>query len=103
MLGKLKFIAENYSNSFNTKRLNAFSLAEIMISLLIISIILAATMPILVQSTWTKNGIDKYAMSCILSNATDIGYDVSGDTTMPSSTSSNCYQAISGCEYNKTQ
>ena len=81
-----------------------FSIAEVMIALLVLSAVLAVTMPILIQSPWTKNGFDKYAASCVLGNATDIGYNpASGNTTMPPSTSSQCYRAITNCVNGRTQ
>ena len=77
----------------------AFSLAEALISLLIISVVVIATMPIITQMSQLKTGIDKHAMNCIINDASEIGYDTdTGDTTMPSAGTA-CYVTVTGAQY----
>ena len=73
----------------------AFSLIESMMSLLIMSIIIMGSMPLISQMSIAKSGLDKSALSCVTSAATDIAYNTTtGAATMPAS-GTNCYTAIS--------
>ena len=77
---------------------NGFSMAEALVILLLISIALAVTVPVITSRT--PPGVEKNAIDCVLSNATDIVFDANGNiTSYP--TTGNCYAAYFGCQVDK--
>ena len=77
---------------------NGFSMAEALVLLLLVSIALAVTVPVITSRT--PEGVDKNVIDCILSNATGIVFDGDGHiTTYPESGS--CYAAYFGCQIDK--
>ena len=78
----------------NQAVLPAFTLAEALVSLLMIGIVITVTIPIMTQMSEIKTGNDKQAMKCIINDASEIGYDTdTGDTTIPAE-GTDCYAAI---------
>jgi len=79
---------------------NGFSLTEILISILITSIIMAISIPVMTKVSELKSGTDKNSMDCIAKNAADINYNLTtGSTTMPASGTS-CFKAVTECKFN---
>jgi len=75
-----------------------FSMAEALVILLLVSIALAVSVPVITSRT--PPGVERNVIDCILSNATDIVFDENGDiTTYPESGS--CYAAYFGCQVDK--
>jgi len=78
----------------------AFSLVEALIAMLIMSVIIVASMPILTKMSTSKTGIDKNSMACIAGNASDIVFDVTGKIVTMPTLGTSCYGAVVGCQYN---
>lgn len=79
----------------------AFTLMEMMISMLIISIMLIATVPLLTQFSTLKTGIDKNVAKCITENNSSGWYtDSTGDTSTPAS-GTVCNAAVLDTQYNR--
>lgn len=78
---------------------------EMMISMVVIAILMAASMPMLTQFSTAKTGIDKNVMKCIANNTVSNGdgtnwyTDATGNTTIP--TTEPCRAAVSDIQYNR--
>src|SRR3989339_866614 len=78
-----------------------FSMAELMVALLLISVALAAVVPIMTKRLH-NSGTEQNALQCITANATDISmnYTTGNITSFP--TSGYCYASYYGCKIGKT-
>ena len=74
------------------------SLAESMVSLLIMSVVVAATIPLMTKMTQTKTGVEPHTLKCITSGDFSFYDETTGDTSMPSE-GTECYYAVEGAKY----
>ena len=82
---------------FIKKHKNGFSLAETLVILLLVSVALAATIPIITKKK--PIGVSENAINCIFNGAADIIFNATtGNITLPLPSSGNCYAAYHGCE-----
>jgi len=80
----------------------AFTLMEMLISMVVISILMAASVPMLTQFSTSKTGTDKNTLKCINENNSTGWYntDGAGATTTPT-TGTACYSAVMDAKYNR--
>ena len=75
------------------------SLAESMVSLLVMSVVVAATIPIMTKMSETKTGVNQRAIKCITNGTTsDYFTDGDGSTNEPIS-GTDCYYAYTAAKY----
>jgi len=80
----------------------AFSLVEAIVTMLIMSIIVLASMPVMTKLATTKAGLDKNSLSCIQdSTAINSLYNSSNGTTTLPSEGTACYGSVTGCRYDQ--
>jgi len=73
---------------------------EMLISMTVISILMAASVPMLTQFSTMKTGVDKNVMKCITNNDSSAWYTTStGNTTVPSTDP--CKAAVSDVQYER--
>ena len=82
----------------STKPYKGFSLVEALILMVILSVIIAASLPVMTKMSGLKTGIDKNSMDCITNGVPNI-YNSNGSTNIPA-LGSTCYAAVKGCQYN---
>ena len=90
-------------NYFKHKRMRkGFTLMEMMISMVVISILMAASMPMITQFSVFKTGVDKNVMKCIIESSSTGWYDTdgAGATALPTS-GTVCNSAVVDTEYNR--
>ena len=78
-----------------------FTLMEMMISMVVISILMAASMPMISQFSTFKTGVDKNVMKCITESSSTGWYDTdgAGSTILP--TTEPCKGAVVDAQYNR--
>jgi len=96
---RLKFFM-NFNICHRYKK--GFTLMEMLISMVVISILMAASVPLITQFSSSKTGVDKNTVDCIKSNISTGWYDTdgAGATTTPTSNSS-CYAAVVDAQFNR--
>lgn len=82
-----------------------FSMAEALISFMLIGLALAATLPLMTQMSQVKTGTDKNALQCITNNASTNWYDDdTGETSTPDSGDyPECNAAILDAQYDRNK
>jgi|GEM_PF-3123116 len=76
-----------------------FSLVEALFVMIIMSLLVVASMPVMTKLAMEKSGVDKNSMACIVSNAVDINYNTSTGVTAPTA-GTPCNAAVTACQYN---
>jgi len=87
-----------------TVKFNAFTMTEMFIALISISIAAASSLPLITQLTSQKSGLDKNTMNCVVLNDSTGWYDTDGigSTVLPSaSTSPKCNAAVLDVQYDR--
>ena len=80
------------------KARQAFTLMEMMISMVVISILMAASMPLITQFSAFKTGVDKNVMACITANDSSTWFtEATGATTLPAANP--CKAAVVDTQY----
>jgi len=78
-----------------------FSLAEALVTFMLVGTISAATLPLMTQISEKKSNLDKNVMKCVANNSLSGWYDdITGDTTLTSA-SSVCYASILDVQYDR--
>ena len=87
------------------KSKSAFTLMEMMISMVVISILMAASLPMITQFSTVKTGVDKNVSKCIVNNTVSNGdgtnwyTDATGNTSEP--TTEPCKAAVTDVQYDR--
>ena len=86
--------------SLKFKHHQAFTLMEMMISMVVIAILMAASMPMISQFSTFKTGVDKNVMKCITNNSSSSWFtDATGVATVPATEP--CRAAVVDTQYNR--
>jgi len=78
-----------------------FTLMEMMISMVVISILMAASMPMISQFSTFKTGVDKNVMKCITASSSTGWYDTDGAGATALPTTEPCRAAVVDTQYNR--
>jgi type II secretory pathway pseudopilin PulG len=82
----------------NIMKKTGFSVAEVLVCIVLVGVLTAATMPMLSQIMPASLNLDKNANDCIAANASTVGYNTTtGATTMPAA-GTVCSNAILDCK-----
>ncbi len=82
-------------------KFKAFSLAEALITIMIIGMISAATLPMMTQISQNKTNVDRNVLTCVKNNTSSGWYNGStGDTSLPS-TGTECYAAVVDAQFDR--
>jgi len=75
-------------------RYKGFTLMEMMISMVVVSILMAVSAPLITKFSMTKTGINQNVMKCVLNNSSTGWYDTdaAGATILP--TTDPCRTAV---------
>lgn len=78
-----------------------FTLMEMMISMVVISILMAASMPMISQFSTFKTGVDKNVIKCITASSSTGWYDTDGAGATALPTTEPCRAAVVDTQYNR--